>query len=325
MNRVSVLLVSAIMLSWSGLACASRLPGPLVETDWLDKHMGDVVILDVRSDTKSFTREPVFRKDKKTGKEMLVEIGGHIPGAILVNFEQVRSKRKIDGKVVSGLVPVQADFEKLMQQSGVDSDSAIVIVSTGEGTSDLTMATRLYWTLKYYGHDNMSILNGGMAQWTLDGRKVETTPGTVTTGNWQAAGVRSEILATTQDVVSAVKDGSVQLVDNRSVSEYFGTVKKPYVYAEGHIPGAHVFPNELMNSAGAPAKFLPRDDLDKLIKAMNINNDTETITYCNSGQAASGGWFIMSELLGNRKARLYDGSMHEWTLNKQPVNSMKME
>jgi thiosulfate/3-mercaptopyruvate sulfurtransferase len=325
MNRVPVLLIAVLMLSWSSLVNAIQVPGPLVETDWLEKHQGDVVILDVRMDTKSFTRKPTFKTDKKTGKKMLVDVGGHIPGASLVNYKQVRSKREINGQIVTRIVPLQADFEKLMQQSGVNKDSAIVIVSMGEGTADLTMATRLYWTLKYLGHDNMAILNGGMAQWTIDGRKVDTKPGKVAAGNWQAGEIRDEILATTEEVSSAVQAGSSQLVDNRSVSQYFGTEKKSYVYAGGHIPGARMFPNELMNSAGAPAKFLPKDDLEKLVRAMNINPDEETITYCNSGHLASGGWFIMSELLGNKNASLYDGSMHEWTLDKQPVSAMQME
>lgn len=325
MNRVPVLLVAAFMLSWSGLVSAIQVPGPLVDTDWLAEHRADVVVLDVRKDTKSFTRGPAYKKDKKTGKKMLVAVGGHIPGAVLVNYKQVRTKRNVGGKLVTRIVPLQADFEKLMQQSGLNRDSAVVIVSKGEGTGDLTMATRLYWTLKYFGHDNMAILNGGMAQWTIDGRKVETGPARVAAGNWQAGEIRSEILATTEEVSSAVQAGSSQLVDNRSVSQYFGTNKKSYVYAEGHIPGARVFPNELMNTAGGPAKFLPKDDLEKLLQAMSINPGAESITYCNSGHLASGGWFIMSELLGNRKTRLYDGSMHEWTLEKQPVNAMQME
>ncbi len=325
MNRVSVLLMSVFMLSWSGLVSAIQDTGPLVETDWLDKHQGDVVILDVRKDTKSFTREPIFRKDKKTGKKILVGVGGHIPGARLVNYKHVRSKRKINGQDVTRIVPLQADFERLMQQSGVNKDSAIVIVSKGEGTGDLTMATRLYWTLKYFGHDNMGILNGGMAQWTVDDRKVSIKSGKVEAGNWQAGEVRDAILASTGEVSSAIQAGSSQLVDNRSVSQYFGTEKKSYVYAKGHIPGARMFPYELMNSAGIPAKFLPKEDLDKLIQAMGIKPDAETITYCNSGHLASGGWFIMSELLGNKNARIYDGSMHEWTLNKQPVSAMTME
>jgi thiosulfate/3-mercaptopyruvate sulfurtransferase len=301
MNRVPVLLIAVLMLSWSGLVNAIQVPGPLVETDWLAGHQADVVILDVRQDTKSFTRGPQYKTDKKTGKKILVEIGGHIPGAVLVNYKQVRDKRNINDKLVTRIVPLQADFEKLMQQSGVSGDSAVVIVSKGEGTGDLTMATRLYWTLKYFGHDNMAILNGGMAQWTIDGRKVGTKPGKVAAGNWQAGEIRDEILATTEEVSSAVQAGSSQLVDNRSVSQYFGTEKKSYVYAGGHIPGARMFPNELMNSAGAP------------------------VTYCNSGHLASGGWFIMSELLGNKNASLYDGSMHEWTLGKQPVSAMQME
>ena len=325
MNRIPVLLITAFMWSWSGLASAIQVPGPLVDTDWLAAHQADVVILDVRQHTKSFTQGPKYQTDKKTGKKILIAVGGHIPDAVLVNYKQVRDKRKIDGKEVTRIVPLQADFEKLMQQSGVNKDSAIVIVSKGEGTSDLTMATRLYWTLKYFGHDNMAILNGGMAQWTLDGRKVDSGPVRVKAGNWQAGEIRSEILATTEDVSSAVQAGSSQLVDNRTVSQYFGTAKRSYVYAEGHIPGARMFPNELMNNAGIPAKFLPKDDLEKLLQAMSINPGAESITYCNSGHLASGGWFIMSELLENRNTRLYDGSMHEWTLEKQPVNAMQME
>ncbi|MDH3900241.1 MAG: rhodanese-like domain-containing protein [Gammaproteobacteria bacterium] len=115
------------------------------------------------------------------------------------------------------------------------------------------------------------------------------------------------------------------LVDTRAISQYLGTRKKSYVYDKGHIPGARSFPNELMNSAGMPARFLPADELRQLMQAMNIDTDADTITYCNSGHLASGGWFIMSELLGNKNVSVYDGSMHEWTLNKLPVHRFDME
>lgn len=325
MNRITGIAIAILLLSWNGLAHAVQVPGPLVSTDWLASHQADVVILDVRNDTKSFTVKPEFRKDKKTGKRKLITVGGHIPGATLVNYKQVRARRKIDGKEVTRLVPVGADFETLMKQSGVNQDSVIVIVSKGHDNSDLTMATRLYWTLKYYGHDNMGILDGGMAQWLTESRKAVTSTTKPATGNWRAGEGRSEILATTSDVEAAMKAGSSSLVDNRPISQYLGTWKKSYVYDKGHIPGAKLFPNELMNSAGMPAKFLPADELRQLLQAMGIDTEVETITYCNSGHLASGGWFIMSELLGNKNVKLYDGSMHEWTLNKLPTRAFEME
>ena len=325
MNRVAGTALALSILLWAGMVQAGQVPGPLIATDWLASHQADVVILDVRNDTKSFTIGPKFKKDKKTGKRKLAVIGGHIPGAALVNYKKLRAKREVNGQVVTRLLPARADFENLMQQSGVNRDSAIVIVSRGQDNGDLTMATRLYWTLKYYGHDNMGILDGGMAQWLADDRKFVTRPGKPAAGNWRAGEERRGILATTDDVTAATKTGSSRLVDNRALSQYLGTRKKSYVYGEGHIPGARSFPYELMNSGDMPARFLPADELRQLMQAMNIDTDAETITYCNSGHLASGGWFIMSELLGNKNVSLYDGSMHEWTLNKLPVHRFDME
>lgn len=325
MKSVQSLLLVMVVLSWSMPGHALQVPGPLIESKWLAAHQKDVVILDVRSDTRSFQVGPSYKVDRKTGKRRLVAVGGHIAGAALVNYKEVRATRTIDGQKVTRVVPEREAFEKMMQMSGVNQDSAIVIVSKGESNSDMTMATRLYWTLKYFGHDNMGILNGGVAQWLADGNKVDTGPGRPRPGDWRAGEGRREILATSADVAEAMKAGSAQLVDNRSISLYLGTWKMPYVHAKGHIPGARVFPSELMNTAGRPARFLTADELRQLNQAMNIDTETETITYCNSGHLASGGWFIMSELLGNKNTRVYDGSMHEWTLRKEPVNAMQME
>ncbi len=306
-------------------AYAFQVPGPLVETDWLAAHQKDVVILDVRADTKSFTRQPMFYQDKKSGKKVLARVGGHIPGANMVDFGKAREKRQVGDLTVDKLVPEKADFEKLMQASGLSPDSAVVIVTKGESNGDMTMGARMYWQLKYFGHDNVTLLNGGMAQWINDGREVSVEPSNPAPGRWVATAERREILATSEDVAKAVETGSAQLVDNRPISQYLGTNKRSYVFAKGHIPGAKNYPNELMTEADGPAKFLPADQLRQLAEAMNVKTDASSITYCNSGHLAAGGWFIMSELLGNKNVKLYDGSMHEWTLGKRPVSAMKME
>ena len=323
MKTLSIIFASSFLAS---TALAVNLPGPLVETDWLAKNMKKVTILDVRKDVKSFTTKPVFKKDKKTKKIKLVRVGGHIPGAALVNYKKLRGKIKVGENVVTKMIIGKDAFSKLMQDTGVNKDSVIVIVSKGENDGDMTGATRLYWQLKYYGHDKMAILNGGMGQWLNDKRKISIKAEKVKKGNWVATAERKEILATSEDVAAAVKTKDTQLMDTRSLSLYMGTWrKKSYVYADGHIPGAKIFPTELLTQPKAPARFVATNQLKSMAEQMGIDTSKKTITYCNSGHLASGMWFVMSEIMGNKNTKMYDGSMHQWTLEKRPTVKMKME
>jgi len=304
---------------------AATLPGPVVDTAWLAKNRDKVTVLDVRKDIKSFTAKPAYKKNKKTGKLKLVRVGGHIDGAQLVNYKKVRAKKEIGGQKVTRMLPEKADFEKLMQAAGLNKNSPVVIVSKGQSGGDITIATRLYWQLKYFGHTDMAILDGGMAQWLKDGNKVSTKPASKAKGNWVATAENKSILATSEDVAAAVKDKSTQLVDTRALSQYLGTYKKSYVYAKGHVPSAKSFPVELLTYPTSPAKFTPSNDLATLAAEFGIDTKKPAITYCNSGHLASGAWFVMSEVMGNKQAKLYDGSMHQWTLEKRPTTVMKME
>ncbi len=308
-----------------GSALALQLPGPIVEADWLEQHLDQVAILDVREDIDSFTRKAVLVRKRFTGDLKIRVPGAHIPGAVLVDFLNIRTSREIDGRNVRRMIPEQKEFEQLMQSWGINREDAIVIVSLGVSGSDITMATRLYWQIKYYGHDNVAILNGGMAQWLL-----EQKPATIETqqprpGNWLAGKVRDGISAGSEDVARAVDDKSVQLVDTRGLGLYLGAYKKSYVRKKGHIPGAKVFPNELLTSAEAPVVFAEPGDLQQMASELGIDAASDMITYCNSGQLASASWFVFSELLGNKNVRLYDGSMHQWALEKRPVTTMEME
>lgn len=324
MKTINTIIMSSILFLCANMAYAVSLPGPLVETDWLAKNKGNVVVLEIRKDVKSFTKKPKYKKNKKTGKSKLKKVGGHIPGSILVNYKKLRSKKKIDGRTVVKMIVSKSSFEKIMQASGVSKNSTVVIVSKGKSNKDITMATRLYWQMKYYGHDNMAILNGGMAQWILDKRAVSSKSSKAKKGNWVATAERNDILATSKDVAAAVKSKS-QLVDTRPISLYLGTWrKKSYVFANGHIPGAKPYPNELLTTK-MPAKFLKMSDSKSLFTQMGIKADKNSITYCNSGHLATGSWFVLSELMGNKNVKMYDGSMHQWTLEENDVVKMKME
>ena len=324
MKYFKIIFIFLLGLFWGLPLQALEITQPLVDTGWLAKNKNSIVILDIRKDVKSFASKPVFKKDKKSGKSKLIKVAGHIPGSVLVDYKKIRGAKTINGRKVIKMILGKKAFEKLMQVSGVNKNSAVVIVSRGMDNGDMTMATRLYWTMKYYGHDNMAILNGGVAQWLKDKHKVTNKAVKIKKGNWLATAERNKILATSEEVATAIKD-KAQLVDTRMISLYLGTWrKKSYVFANGHIPGAKSYPNELLTST-MPAKFISNADSKAMFLQLGINPDEKAITYCNSGHLATGSWFVLSELMGNKNVKLYDGSMHQWTLEKRDVVKLKME
>jgi len=319
---ITALLVLLSLIA-SHSASALQVPGPLVDTDWLEQHLDEVRILDVREDIESFTRKAVLVRKRFTGDLRLRRSGAHIPGAMLVDFLNIRTSREIDDRNVRYMTPGKAEFEELMQSWGVNNDDAVVITSQGVGNGDATMATRLYWQVKYFGHDNVAILDGGMASWLLEQKSASIETNAPQPGNWVVREERASLLANSDDVARAITDKDTELVDTRSLGFYLGAVKQPYVRKKGHIPNAKVFPNELLSSAGAPAYYSDPEELQQMAEALAINSRGNIITYCNSGQFASTSWFVFHELMGNPNVRLYDGSMHQWTLEKRPVEKIK--
>ena len=319
---ISTLLV-LVCLAASYSASALQVPGPLVDTDWLEQHLDEVRILDIREDIESFTRKAVLVRKRFTGDLRLRRPGAHIPGAVLVDFLNIRTSREIDDRNVRYMTPDKAEFEELMQSWGVNNDEPIVITSQGTGNGAVTMATRLYWQVKYFGHNNVAILDGGTASWLLEQKPASIETNVLQPGNWLAREERVSLLANSDDVARAITDENTELVDTRSLGFYLGMLKQPYVRKNGHIPNAKVFPNELLSSARAPAYFSDPEELQQVAAALAINSRSNIITYCNSGQFASASWFVFHELMGNPNVRLFDGSMHQWALEKRPVEKIK--
>lgn len=322
----------ALMISRSALALETsiKLPGPLVDTDWLEENLTEVKILDVRQDIESFTRKAILVRKRFTGDLKLRRSGAHIPGSVLVDFLNIRTSKDINERNIRYLVPEKSEFEELMRSWGINRGDTIVITHQGRGNSDVTLATRLYWQIKYFGHDNVSLLDGGVAQWLLEEKKASIISSEPAMGDWVATAMRNSILATSDDVSNAINDmgeksNLTQLVDTRSMGFYLGLLKQSYVRKKGHIPGAKMFPNELLTSNGAGAYFTDVEDIQAMSKELGIKFSSNLITYCNSGQFASASWFVFSELMGNKNVKLYDGSMHQWAIEKRPINKMVIE
>jgi len=301
----------AFGLTWT-TAAALQVPGPLVETGWLAEHQAEVVLLDVREDVASYLGTP-------PGPGQTPDIGkltGHVPGAISVPWKRVVVKGAEQGAPLKAMLPPPEAFAALMRDSGVNNDSALIIAGRGATAKDQAYATRLYFTLKYFGHDNVALLNGGTAQWAQEGRPLAYNQVTPSKGEFAVTQTREDLLVDTKDVEAAVQAGDLQLLDCRTEDRYLGlSYKRDAVSPEhkGHIAGAKTLPFILLGDNAGPAKLYSTQEIRDVAALKGVDLDAPTILYCDTGTTASLGWFVLHEVLGNEDTRLYDGSMHAWS------------
>lgn len=273
---------------------------PLVTVDWLRANLGKpgMVIVDLQSPTDY--------------------LRAHIPGAVNSNYPRDGWREERADKVPD-MLPEKLD--KLLAHIGslgIDNDTHVVLVPIGNSSTDVGVATRIYWTFKVLGHDKVSILDGGMAAWTREQDKAKANP--VQAGAVKAepktfrANLRKEMLVTMDDVRKALAAG-VPLVDNRSEDHFVGINRHPRSTESGTIAGARNLPNSWLTVNGM-GEFRKKGQIEQLYKVANVPLSGEQIYFCNTGHWASIGWFVSSELLGNKRARMYDGSMVEWTMLK---------
>ena len=280
-----------------GLIGTAFAADPLVDAAWVKTNLGKpgIVVVDMQA-TSDFLR-------------------GHIPGAVNTDFAKSGWREERADKVPEML---PAKFDKLVAHIGslgVDNNTHVVLVAPGGAYLDMGWATRIYWTFKVLGHDNVSILNGGMAAWSKDkANPLETGAAKVAAAKTFTPHLRMEMVATVDDV-KASKAKGVLLVDSRPEDQYVGINRNPKASESGTLHGAKNLPSGWTTENGG-GMFRPKTELEKLFKVANVPTSGEQINFCNTGHLASIGWFVSSELVGNKKAKLYSGSMVEWTLTK---------
>jgi thiosulfate/3-mercaptopyruvate sulfurtransferase len=289
----SLALAAAALSALAGNAFAAE---PLVDVAWLKANLGKpgIAVVDMQP-TTDFLR-------------------GHIPGAASTDFAKSGWREERDDKVPD-MFPAKLDnLVAHIGSLGVDNASHVILVAPGANHGDMGWATRIYWTFKALGHDNVSILNGGMKEWTKDkANPVETGAAKVTAKTFVAK-PRLDMIATAEEVKAAQKKGAL-LVDSRPEDQYVGINRNPKATQSGTLPGAKNLPVGWTTENGGGV-FRSKAQLEKLYAAANVPTTGEQINFCNTGHLASIGWFVSSELMGNKQAKLYDGSMVEWTLTK---------
>jgi len=221
---------------------------------------------------------------------------GHIPGAIYVDvFLQICCPSKI--------MSANA-FENKMGELGIGDDTTVVIYDTDGGL----WSARLWWALRYYGHDQAKILNGGLVQWVYNGYSLDTETPEVHPAVFHA-NIQPGWIATIDEVRSAINDPDVAIVDALPWSSYTGD--SVFYSRPGHIATAVNFPeSNAINEV--TQQVLPASDLAKMLMRVKLDPAQRTITYCGGGHAGSHLAFILY-LMGFENVALYDGSLQEWT------------
>ncbi|GAB4230844.1 MAG: sulfurtransferase [Kiloniellaceae bacterium] len=271
---------------------------PLVNVDWLlaNAEREEVVILDIRN--------------QLDGGSEKTYLAGHIPGAVYSDYLKAGWRTERDG--VPGQLPAIETLEALIGELGISNDSHVVIVSAGTGALDAGSAARVYWTFKVVGHDQVSILDGGYRAYTADPANPLETGRVEPLPDIFSAEFRPELLADRAAVQAALQDGDL-VVDTRPSEFFEGRKRHTWAKRAGTIPGAVSLPDEKF--VDAEGRFVKAEGVGALLQSVGFTGgeDQETIMFCNTGHWAALGWFAQSELLGNKNARVYDGSMVDWS------------
>ena len=265
----------------------------LVSPEWLYAHKGDpnLLIVDCPMAEGSYNR-------------------AHIPGAL-----QLPVHPYIKAKDSAGNITLHRqgpdEFKELMAELGVGPNTSIVLYDERGSI----LATRLWWVLRYYGHDNAKILNGGWQGWVSSGLPVSfKTPKTSDRVETFSPCPNPDRLATLGQLKEHYRSQTWKIIDVRSHEEYVGKDEHGNKRV-GHIPDAvHLEWNRFLENSDdteAVRRFRSAEEIQELLENFRIDKNQTIVTLCQSGIRASLVAFVL-ELVGRPAIKLYDGSMAEW-------------
>jgi thiosulfate/3-mercaptopyruvate sulfurtransferase len=228
--------------------------------------------------------------------------GAHLPGAA---FADIPGELSDPSSPFAFTVPGAEHFAAAAGRLGAGDGTHVVAYA-----QDAPMwATRLWWLLRYFGHDDTSVLDGGLVAWTAAGLPVESGEARYPPATFTAS-PRPGLLASRHDVQEIIVDGSSCLVNALTPDAFRGD--GPGAYSRpGRIPGSVNVPwNGLVDPA--TSRFRPVAELAGALAAGGVRDDQPVVAYCGGGISATVDLFALS-LTGRADARLYDGSLTEWS------------
>jgi thiosulfate/3-mercaptopyruvate sulfurtransferase len=274
----------------------------LVETTWLAKHLQDpdLRIVDMRGYVRTVEHDAVQEARYVGARDEYEQ--SHIPGAVYIDWTS--DIVDPDDATKAQIAPA-GRFAQMMGRLGI-GDQHLVVAYDAHPASQF--ATRLWWALKYYGHDQVVVLNGGLPKWQRENLPQNDTIPIYPLATFTPA-VRPELRATAEDVLKFLDQRDVTLVDARDPGQYTGAiVRKPG--RAGHIPGALNIPREELIDP-TTGTFRSNEELAQVFSNAHVSPQEHIVAYCNGGVAATSVLFSLA-MLGYPSLTNYDGSWNEW-------------
>ena len=273
-------------------AVQSQAAQPLVSTQWVQDNLA------------AFS-------DTGQAKARLIEVSskgfeeGHIPGAVHMQWG-----RDTFDPTTDHMVPSLDQMERIMTKLAAPPDAHIVLYD-GDGAPH--SVARVYWTLKFWNYENVSIMDGGKALWQKEERPRATGRTTVARLDFEVPyPPNTKIRAMySPDITHALATGEATIIDSRPEPFFKGEVYSLDKWVRnGHITGAVNVPT--LAAMNEDKTYKSAEEMKGLYGGTGLASDAKVITYCDTGVLGAHGWFVLSELLGYKNVKLYDGSMREY-------------
>jgi thiosulfate/3-mercaptopyruvate sulfurtransferase len=227
---------------------------------------------------------------------------GHIPGADFLDLQGEFSDQTTELRF---MMPSVAQLEAAFGHHGVSAESEVVLYSIGSAM----WATRFWWMLKSLGIENLSVLDGGLDKWKLEGRAVETGPAKGYPAATFIAKPKPGFFIDKHATLAATADRSTVVVN--ALGPQFHKGLEPSRYGRpGRVPGSCNVSAATLFDPNTKA-FVPLAEAEAKFAAQGITKDKRVVAYCGGGISATIDLFLLDQL-GYKNLTLYDGSMGEW-------------
>ncbi|MBL4653375.1 MAG: sulfurtransferase [Flavobacteriales bacterium] len=259
------------------------------------------------------TRDKIILIDFRKADEYL---SGHIANAINITKKKVQDTTA----AVDGIRLDKVSFQKLLQNKGINNESRIVIYDDVMCCD----AARLWWMLRIYGFENVSLLNGGLQNFLKEGGELVTNVAKRKCGDFTFTERGLGLEAKRQLISSVLKNEDWTIIDARSIEEHMGQIFSKNCKKKGRIPGSLPLDWSYSVNYHEDQKFKSFEELTKIFEVKGVNKEDNIITYCRSGVRSAHTTFVLTELLGYPNAYNYDGSWLEWSsIDNLPVELKK--
>ena len=224
----------------------------------------------------------------------------HIPGAVHLEYSRIVDIHK----PVMGLLPGDTEISNALSSVGIDSNTHVVAYDDEGGGN----ACRLLWTLDVMGHQNLSLLNGGLHAWANENHKLDNQPVQPTPSSYTLERTTQGI-AEKEYILQHLEESNIRLLDTRTPEEFSGA--KKYAERGGHVPNAINLDWIFAIDQNKNLRLKPDEELRKLLKERNITQDKEIIVYCQTHHRSSHTYIVLKHL-GYKNLKGYHGAWSDW-------------